>query len=75
MNPMLLAVGTAFVGLGVALAAFAGRESIGAGLQFVEDDLRDKLRRLRVNTRNRKLKARRPRPVSNPPNPKPGQYP
>jgi tight adherence protein B len=48
----LLAAGTAFVGVGVALAAFAGRESIGAGLAFVEDDLRDKLRRLRVNTRN-----------------------
>jgi tight adherence protein B len=48
----LLAAGTALVGVGVALAAFAGRESIGAGLAFVEDDLRDKLRRLRVNTRN-----------------------
>ena len=52
MTETLLAAGTAFVGVGVALAAFAGRESIGAGLAFVEDDLRDKLRRLRVNTRN-----------------------
>jgi tight adherence protein B len=52
VTEILLAAGTAFVGLGVALAAFAGSESIGAGLAFVEDDLRDKLRRLRVNTRS-----------------------
>jgi tight adherence protein B len=52
VTEILLASGTALVGLGVALAAFAGSESIGAGLAFVEDDLRDKLRRLRVNTRS-----------------------
>jgi tight adherence protein B len=52
MNSILLTSGTALVGLGVALAAFAGSESIGAGLAYVEDDLRDKLRRLRVNTRS-----------------------
>src|SRR6185295_16739930 len=52
MDTILLASGTALVGLCVALAAHAGSDSIGAGLAFVEDDLRDKLRRLRVNTRN-----------------------
>lgn len=52
MTEMLLSFGTILVGLGVALAAFAGSESIGAGLAYVEDDLRDKLRRLRVNTRS-----------------------
>jgi tight adherence protein B len=48
----LLLSGTALVGLGIALAAFAGSDSIGAGLAYVEDDLRDKLRRLRINTRD-----------------------
>lgn len=52
MNTILLTSGTALVGLGVALAAYAGSSSIGAGLAYIEDDLRDKLRRLRVSTRN-----------------------
>lgn len=44
-------IGTAMIGSAVALAAVAGREAIGEGVAFVENDLRDKLRRLRVSTR------------------------
>ena len=39
------------MGLCVALVVYAGEEFYSAGMAFVEDDLRDKLRRLRVNTR------------------------
>jgi tight adherence protein B len=43
---------TAMIGAGVAVGALAARESLGEGIAFVEHDLRDKLRRLRVGTRN-----------------------
>ena len=46
-----LVLGTALVGLGAALAINAGEEYFATGIGYVEDDLRDKLRRLRVNTR------------------------
>jgi tight adherence protein B len=46
-----LIAGTALTGAAVALAAVAGEEFFSAGIAYVEDDLRDKLRRLRVNTR------------------------
>jgi hypothetical protein len=52
LTEILLASGTALVGLCIALLAYAGSETFGAGLAYVEDDLRDKLRRLRVNTRS-----------------------
>jgi tight adherence protein B len=44
-------MGTALTGIAVLLAAVAGEEFFSAGITYVEDDLRDKLRRLRVNTR------------------------
>jgi tight adherence protein B len=46
-----LILGTALTGAAVALAAVAGEEFFSVGIAYVEDDLRDKLRRLRVNTR------------------------
>src|SRR5262245_46351061 len=45
-------LGTATIGCSVALAVYAGRESIARGIAFVEADLRDKLRRLRINARH-----------------------
>jgi tight adherence protein B len=44
-------LGTMSIGAGVAMGIIAGRDTIGAGIAFVENDLRDKLRRLRINTR------------------------
>src|SRR4029077_12634342 len=46
-----LILGTALTGIAVLLAVVAGEEFFSAGITYVEDDLRDKLRRLRVNTR------------------------
>jgi tight adherence protein B len=51
LNTILVSSGLAFVGLCIALVAYAGQEYFSAGMAYVEDDLRDKLRRLRVNTR------------------------
>jgi tight adherence protein B len=55
--PLLLDVlGTTLIGLAVAGAAYAGGGYYVRGLDFVEADFRDKLRRLRASTRNlRKL--------------------
>ena len=47
---MLQLLSTTFVGLAVALAAYAGMDYYRRGIVFVETDLRDKLRRLRVST-------------------------
>jgi tight adherence protein B len=49
---MELLLGTILIGLAIAMAAWAGDEYFQRGLTYVEDDLRDKLRRLRVNTRS-----------------------
>src|SRR5260370_304883 len=46
-----LILGTALTGIAVILEVVAGEEFFSAGIAYVEDDLRDKLRRLRVNTR------------------------
>lgn len=40
------------MGLAVAVAAIAGEQYFSQAIGYVEDDLRDKLRRLRVNTRS-----------------------
>ena len=48
----VLVLGTVMIGLATAGLAYAGADSYGRGLDFVESDLRDKLRRLRINTRN-----------------------
>ncbi|MFN0054726.1 MAG: type II secretion system F family protein [Planctomycetales bacterium] len=45
-------LGTTSIGVAVAVGVLAGRESIAAGVDFIERDLRDKLRRLRINTRH-----------------------
>src|SRR6476660_9209776 len=45
-------ISTILIGLAVALGAFAGEPYFLRAIAFVEDDLRDKLRRLRVNTRS-----------------------
>jgi tight adherence protein B len=44
-------LGTATMAAAVSLATVAGRDLITSALEFVERDLREKLRRLRVNTR------------------------
>lgn len=44
-------LGTATMAAAVSLATVAGRDLIADALEFVERDLREKLRRLRVNTR------------------------
>jgi tight adherence protein B len=51
LNTIPLISGLAFVGLAVALVVYAGEEFFASGLGYVEHDLRDKLRRLRINTR------------------------
>jgi tight adherence protein B len=43
---------TMFIGTAVAMGAYAGRDFFLQGLGHIEDDLRDKLRRLRFNTRS-----------------------
>ncbi|MBS0261235.1 MAG: type II secretion system F family protein [Planctomycetes bacterium] len=43
---------TVLCGVAVSFAAYAGQEYYEAGLTRVEDDLRDKLRRLRINTKS-----------------------
>jgi tight adherence protein B len=43
---------TILLGAAVAIAAYAGNDYFQQGLAYVEDDLRDKLRRLRINTRS-----------------------
>ncbi|HLJ12733.1 MAG TPA: type II secretion system F family protein [Planctomycetaceae bacterium] len=48
---ILLVAGTACIGLAATLLAIAGESYFARGMAYVEDDLRDKLRRLRVNTR------------------------
>src|SRR5438552_439519 len=48
----MLLIGTVVTGLAVTLAAIAGKDYFLQALAFVEDDLRDKLRRLRINTRS-----------------------
>src|SRR5262249_14438005 len=45
-------LGIAAVGAGVGVAVFAGEQTIARGVDFVEGDLRDKLRRLRISTRH-----------------------
>jgi tight adherence protein B len=52
MDDLLLILGTALIGLSIAVLSIAGREWFARWLGFIEDDLRDKLRRLRVNTRS-----------------------
>jgi len=47
-----LLISTALIGVATALGTYAGEPYFGRALGFVEDDLRDKLRRLRVNTRS-----------------------
>ena len=47
----LLIVGTIFFGVATAVLAYAGADTYRRGLDFVEADFRDKLRRLRINTR------------------------
>src|SRR5258707_226918 len=47
-----LLISTVLMGVATAMAAFAGEPYFVRALAFVEDDLRDKLRRLRVNTRS-----------------------
>jgi tight adherence protein B len=51
LTQILLGTGLAFVGLCISLVVYAGEEFFSTGMAYVEDDLRDKLRRLRVNTR------------------------
>lgn len=48
---MELLVGTLLVGTGTGLLVFSGQDFFVRGVAYVEDDLRDKLRRLRINTR------------------------
>lgn len=45
-------LGSVSMGAAVAIAALAGRETIAGGVAFIERDLREKLRRLRINTRS-----------------------
>ncbi|MBM79047.1 MAG: hypothetical protein CMJ78_00440 [Planctomycetaceae bacterium] len=45
------ALGAGFIGLAVALGAYASQDYYVAGLDHVEADFRDKLRRLRANTK------------------------
>lgn len=47
---LLPLLSTVCVGLGIAMLAYFGRDYFAAGLDFVEADFRDKLRRLRVQT-------------------------
>lgn len=49
---VLIIMGTACFGLCVAVGSYAGSATFEQGLQLVESDLHDKLRRLRINTRN-----------------------
>ncbi len=49
---MEMVLSTMFIGSAVAMAAYAGRDYFQQGLGYIEDDLRDKLRRLRFNTRS-----------------------
>ena len=49
---MEIVLSTMFIGSAVAMAAYAGRDYFLQGLGYIEDDLRDKLRRLRFNTRS-----------------------
>ena len=49
---MELILGTAAIGLAVALMAWSGADVFGRAFDFVESDLRDKLRRMRVPTTN-----------------------
>lgn len=49
MSPVVL-IGIGCIGAAVAMTAWSGAESFGRGMDFVESDFRDKLRRLRVGT-------------------------
>lgn len=49
---MEMVLSTIFMGSAVAMTAYAGRDYFVQGIAYIEDDLRDKLRRLRVNTRS-----------------------
>ncbi|HEY3965911.1 MAG TPA: type II secretion system F family protein [Planctomycetaceae bacterium] len=49
---MEMMLSTMFIGTAVAMGAYAGRDFFLQGLGHIEDDLRDKLRRLRFNTRS-----------------------
>ena len=49
---LLIILGTACFGMCVAVGSYAGSATFERGLDLVESDLREKLRRLRVNTRN-----------------------
>ena len=46
------AVGSTMIGLAIAMASYASSDSYSNCLDFLEADFRDKLRRLRANTRN-----------------------
>jgi tight adherence protein B len=53
MKPELLSLtSTLLVGSAVGLGAFAGRDVVARGLDFVERDVADKLRALRISTRS-----------------------
>lgn len=47
-----LLISTVLIGVATALGTYSGEPYFARGIAFVEDDLRDKLRRLRVNTRS-----------------------
>lgn len=47
-----MVLGTTAIGLSVAMAAYAGHDYYLSGMAYVEQDLRDKLRRLRISTRH-----------------------
>ncbi len=49
---MELFISTGLMGLAAALGAYSGEPYFVRAMAFVEDDLRDKLRKLRVNTRS-----------------------
>lgn len=48
---VILIVGTACVGLGIFFALYAGEDGIQQALGFIERDLADKLRQLRISTK------------------------
>ena len=47
---LLQVLGSSMMGTGIAVGALAGRSTYSQAIDFVEDDLKDKLRRLRLRT-------------------------
>jgi tight adherence protein B len=47
---LLMILGTIFVGLGIACLAYFGSDYFARGLDYIEADFRDKLRRLRIHS-------------------------